>query len=63
MAVTMPENQIRIRLTHEGLSFVYSIWRAGELIQTAEVHPAGAPVDVPEDAVFTGYYGGSEVMD
>ena len=55
----MFDHDIRIRIAGEGLAFVYSIWRAGELITTAEVSAA----DTPEYEVAPGYYGGSEVMD
>jgi len=59
----MVEHDVRIRISGEGLAFVYSVWRAGELIATAEV-PAGDPVrETPDCEVAPGYYGGSEVMD
>jgi hypothetical protein len=60
----MSENEIRIRIAEEGLTFVYSIWRSGKLMESAEVRPLGAPVaEGPEVEVLAGYYGGSEVMD
>ena len=60
----MYDNEVRIRIAGEGLAFVYSIWRAGELIATAEVPAAGDPVcGTPDCEVAPGYYGGSEVMD
>jgi hypothetical protein len=52
---TMFENDIRIRIADEEMTFVYSIWRAGALIETAEVCAA--------EEVVPGFYGGSEVMD
>jgi len=60
----MSDHEIRIRIAGEGLAFVYSIWRAGELVSTAEVRAGGAPVrETVESEVAPGYYGGSEVMD
>src|SRR5580765_2381310 len=60
----MFNHEIRIRIAGEGLAFVYSIWRAGELISTAEVAAAGDPVqETLESEIAPGYYGGSEVMD
>ena len=60
----MFDNDIRIRIAGGGLAFVYSIWRAGELIRSAEVPAAGDPVwETPEGEVAAGYYGGSDVMD
>jgi len=60
----MFDHDIRIRIAGEGLAFVYSIWRAGELIATAEIPAAGELIgEIPEYEVAPGYYSGSEVMD
>ena len=60
----MLNHEIRIRIAGEGLAFVYSIWRAGELVSTAEVPTGGDPfLEAMESEVAPGYYGGSEVMD
>ena len=60
----MLEHEIRIRIADEGLAFVYSIYRGGELMETAEVQPAGELLSVNAGAeIAPGYYGGSEVMD
>ena len=57
----MSEHEVRIRIADEGLAFVYSIYRAGELVETAEVLAGGDPIC---DPVVPGhYYGGSQVMD
>ena len=57
------DHEIRIRIPDEGLAFVYSIWRAGELISAGEVR-AGDPIrETIEADVAPGYYGGSEAMD
>src|SRR4051794_11420614 len=37
----MFDHDIRIRIAGEGFAFVYSIWRAGELITTAEIPALG----------------------
>jgi len=60
----MFDHDIRIRIAGEGFAFVYSIWRAGELITTAEIPALGELVgEIPEFEVAPGFYGGSEVMD
>jgi len=59
-STTMLEHEVRIRIAGEGLAFVYSIYRAGELVETAEVL---AGVDPIADPVPDQYYGGSQVMD
>jgi hypothetical protein len=60
----MLEHEIRIRIAGEGLGFVYSIWRAGKLIETAEVPPVGEPLcEAAAYEVDPGYYGGSVAMD
>ena len=56
----MLEHEVRIRIAGEGLAFVYSIYRAGELVETAEVLAGGDPI---ADPVPDHYYGGSRVMD
>jgi hypothetical protein len=60
----MFDTDIRIRIADEGLAFVYSIFRAGEVVSAAEVRPFGAPLaQLPDTEVVPGYYGGSDVMD
>jgi len=60
----MFDHDIRIRIAGEGFAFVYSIWRAGELITSAEIPAAGELVcEIPGYEIAPGYYGGSEVMD
>ena len=59
----MFDHEIYIRIPDEGLAFIYSTWRAGELISAGEVR-SGDPIRQTVDSdVAPGYYGGSEVMD
>ena len=64
MSKPMTETDIRIRIADEGITFIYSVYRAGEVLETAEVHPLGAPLALAREVeVVPAYYGGSEVMD
>ena len=53
-------DEICIRLAEEGLAFIYSVVRAGTVIDTAVVQPVR---EEEEELALPGYYGGSQAMD
>ena len=56
----MDHYEFYIRLEEDGLAFVYTIRRAGDLIETGTVSPLAAAEEAVEASV---YYGGSQAMD
>ena len=60
----MSDHDIYVRLTPDGMAFVYSIRLRDGLIESKHVSAPGAqPSESPETEITPGYYGGSEVMD
>ena len=60
MVKTMDHYEFYIRLEEDGLAFVYTIRRAGDLIETGTVSPVSTAEEAVEASV---YYGGSQAMD
>ena len=57
---TMDYYDFYIRLEEDSLAFVYTIRRAGDLIETGTVSPVSTAEEAVEASV---YYGGSQAMD
>jgi hypothetical protein len=57
----MLDTDIYIRIPEDSKTFVYTIRRAGDLIETGAIHPF---IDDEDEFVAPGYfYGGSQAMD
>jgi hypothetical protein len=54
------EREIFVRLSEDGLTFIYSVRRGVELIESSAVGIAGASAAEPR---MDEYYGGSSAMD